>query len=117
MATGNYKSLIHYGDEDSLHLSIFIFNMLSHEEKVDFSCNNYPKKKKVRTRFVYHTSDTYLIGTSLNNLLSEKKNDFFDDLLVPIFNHHNFSEKIKYIRRTNDEKSTIYWMGNVSSTR
>ena len=109
MATGQYKSLIHYGDEDSLASVNFIFNKLSHEDKVDFSCNNYPKKKKPGTTFVYHTSDTYLIGTSLNNLLSDKKeNDFFDDLLVPIFNHHNFSEKIKYIRRTNDIKNQPY---------
>ncbi len=109
MATGQYKSLIHYGDEDSLASVNFIFNKLSHEEKVDFSCNNYPKKKKPGTTFVYHTSDTYLIGTSLNNLLSDKKeNDFFDDLLVPIFNHHNFSEKAKYIRRTNDIRNQPY---------
>ncbi len=109
MATGQYKSLIHYGDEDSLASVNFIFNKLSHEEKVDFSCNNYPKKKNPGTTFVYHTSDTYLIGTSLNNLLSDKKeNDFFDDLLVPIFNHHNFSEKIKYIRRTNDNRNQPY---------
>ena len=109
MATGQYKSLVHYGDEDSLASVNFIFNNLSHEEKVDFSCNNYPKKKNPGTTFVYHTSDTYLIGTSLNNLLSDKKeNDFFDDLLVPIFNHHNFSEKIKYIRRTNDIRNQPY---------
>ena len=109
MATGQYKSLVHYGDEDSLASVDFIFNKLSHEEKVDFSCNNYPKKKNPGTTFVYHTSDTYLIGTSLNNLLSDKKeNDFFDDLLVPIFNHHNFSEKIKYIRRTNDNRNQPY---------
>ena len=109
MATGQYKSLVHYGDEDSLASVNFIFNKLSHEEKVDFSCNNYPKKKNPGTTFVYHTSDTYLIGTSLNNLLSDKKeNDFFDDLLVPIFNHHNFSEKIKYIRRTNDNRNQPY---------
>ena len=34
--------------------------------------------------------------------------NFFDDLLVPIFNHHNFSEKIKYIRRTNDIRNQPY---------
>ena len=109
MATGQYKSLVHYGDEDSLGSVNFIFNKLSHEEKVDFSCNNYPKKKNPGTTFVYHTSDTYLIGTSLNNLLSDKKeNDFFDDLLVPIFDHFNFSQKIKYIRRTNDNRHQPY---------
>ena len=29
-------------------------------------------------------------------------------MLVPIFNHHNFSEKIKYIRRTNDIRNQPY---------
>ena len=109
MTTGHYKSTIYYGDEDSLASANFIFNDLSHEEKVNFSCNYYPKKKKPGTEFVYHTSDTYLIGASLNNLLSDKEeDDFFDDLLVPIFDYHNFSEKIKFTRRTNDPREQPY---------
>ena len=109
MSTGHYKSSSHYSDEDSLASVNFIFNKLNHEEKVNFSCNNYPKKKKPGTIFVYQTSNTYLIGTSLNNLLSDKEeDDFFSDLLVPIFDHNNFSEKIKYIRRTDDIRHQPY---------
>jgi hypothetical protein len=37
MATGQYKSLVHYGEEDSLASVNFIFNKLSQEEKVDFA--------------------------------------------------------------------------------
>ncbi len=109
MSTGHYKSSFHYSDEDSLASVNFIFNELNHDEKVNFSCNNYPKRKKPGTIFVYQTSNTYLIGTSLNNLLFDKEeNDFFSDLLVPIFDRHNFSEKIKYIRRTDDVRQQPY---------
>ena len=109
MSTGHYKSSSHYSDEDSLASVNFIFNKLNHEEKVNFSCNNYPRKKKPGTIFVYQTSNTYLIGTSLNNLLSDKEeNDFFSDLLVPIFDRNNFSENIKYTRRTDDIRQQPY---------
>ena len=109
MSSGNYRSSLHYGDEDSLSSVDFIFNKLSHNDKVEFACNAYPKKKKPGSQFVYHTSDTYLLGTALNNLLKDKEeNDFFEDLLIPIFNEKDFSQKIKYIRRTSDKRAQPY---------
>ena len=109
MSSGNYRSSLHYEDEDSLSSVDFIFNKLSHNKKLEFACNAYPKKKKPGTQFVYHTSDTYLLGTALNNLLKDKEEkDFFEDILIPIFNENNFSQKIKYIRRTSDERAQPY---------
>ena len=42
-------------------------------------------------------------------MLKERdENDFFNDLLIPIFDKKDFSEKIKYIRRTNDSARQPY---------
>ena len=109
MTTGNYKSSQHSVDEDSLASLNFIFNLKDSSQKEKFACNNYPNKSKPGQRFVYHSSDTYLLGVALNNLLQEKvETDFFDDLLVPIFSDINLSEKIKYTRRTIDENRQPY---------
>lgn len=109
MSSGNYKSLQHYGDENSFSSVNFIFNLLSHDDKVEFACNAFPRKRNPGLQFVYHTSDTYLLGTALNNLLTDKEDsDFFDDLLIPIFEKNNFSQKIKYTRRTSDERAQPY---------
>ena len=109
MVTGNFKSDIHSVDEDSLSSLNFIFNLTESTEKVNFACNNYPKRTSPNKKFVYHSSDTYLLGLALNNLLTDKvENDYFNDLLIPIFNKKDFSEKIKYIRRTTDKEKVPY---------
>ena len=109
MTTGNYKSQVHSEDEDSLSSLNFIFNLHDSHEKEDFACNNYPRKSKPNLKFVYHSSDTYLLGLSLNKLLlANEENDFFNDLLLPIFSDINLSESIKHIRRTNDKNRQPY---------
>lgn len=109
MTTGNYKSSIHSLDEDNISSLNFIFNLITLDEKEEFACNQYPNKSKPNTKFVYHSSDTFLLGLALNNLLKERdENDFFNDLLIPIFDKKDFSEKIKYIRRTNDSLRQPY---------
>ena len=109
MTTGNYKSNVHSLDEDNISSLNFIFNLTTLDEKEDFACNQYPNKSKPNTKFVYHSSDTFLLGLALNNLLKERdENDFFNDLLIPIFDKKDFSEKIKYIRRTNDSARQPY---------
>ena len=109
MTTGNYKSNVHSLDEDNISSLNFIFNLTTLDEKEDFACNQYPNKSKSNTKFVYHSSDTFLLGLALNNLLKERdENDFFNDLLIPIFDKKDFSEKIKYIRRTNDSARQPY---------
>ena len=52
--------------------NIFPKVLITLDEKEEFACNQYPNKSKPNTKFVYHSSDTFLLGLALNNLLKER---------------------------------------------
>ncbi|GLX81452.1 serine hydrolase [Thalassotalea eurytherma] len=84
MTTGFYASEKHGVDEGSSDTLKF-FLAESHQDKVKFACNHYPKKSSAGNKFIYHTSDTYLLGVALNRFYQhhyghDKK--LFDDFLV-----------------------------------
>ena len=85
MATGNYESLTPFADEGARNVSRF-FSSLSHQGKIDYACSIYSRKAPPGTQWVYHTWDTYLVGTAMNahlrNLTGNPKADYFNDLIV-----------------------------------
>ncbi len=64
MATGRYDSTDNQADEDDSNTSRF-FIAPTHAEKLQIACTRYPRKSPPGTQFVYHTTDTYLLGTAL----------------------------------------------------
>ena len=74
MATGNFRSLASEEDENSVPHERFVFAD-NHSDKLSFACGFFPRKAEPGTRFVYHTSDTYIVGTALQALLREKHAD------------------------------------------
>lgn len=105
MATGNFHSLGADGDEDSKAYQA-LFLTKSHAEKIKFSCEHFPHKSKPGTIFVYHTSDTYILGAALNAYWKAKMGadrDFFRDLIVTdIFTPLGLSTSAKWTRRSYD---------------
>ncbi len=106
MTSGHYLSNKDTGDEDAKHSLIF-FNAKTHQEKIRYSCRYLPKKQPAGERFIYHTSDTYLLGTALTHFIKAKKGkhaDIFNDVLVndlwPVI---GFSPVVYSTRRTIDE--------------
>lgn len=90
MATGNYLDSLDTNDED-IYLEtewegLNFFLDLDHQSKLTFSSNRFPRKSTPGEQFVYHTSDTYLLGTAMNghlrSLKSSPKADYFRDLVV-----------------------------------
>lgn len=110
MATGQYLSTDFDFDESSRAMTRFLFNSNQHDKKVKLACKIFPQKKKPGKTFVYHTSDTYLLGAAMNNYLStiSKNMDYFDDLLVPFLRSKNFSEISQHSLRTEDKSNTAY---------
>mgnify|MGYP000042640047 CR=1 FL=1 len=75
MSTGNYQNIGHSADEGAEHSQIF-FKAKSHQDKINYSCQYFSHKSQPGTTFVYHTSDTYLLGSALNNYLNaQQKNN------------------------------------------
>lgn len=84
MATGQYDSPAYMADEDSARIQLFL-KPDDHPHRLAFACEAYPGRDQPGTRFVYHTSDTYLLGTVLQNALrripGREKQDIFEDVL------------------------------------
>ncbi len=112
MSTGNYQAIGHSVDEAAEHSQIF-FKAKTHQQKINYSCQYFNQKSQPGTTFVYHTSDTYILGTALNNYLKAQsiKNEYqgtvdifeqvFSDKLWPQL---SLSAVAYSSRRTTDRK-------------
>ena len=106
MTTGNYLSTEHSADESASHMASF-FNTASHINRLEYACNQFPRKQAPGEQFVYHTSDTYLLGAGLQAYWKAKadnpQSDVFTDVLVSeIFSQAGLSAVVNKTRRTQD---------------
>ncbi len=106
MATGNYESAKPKVDEEAFHMNK-LFLPETHKEKIAYCCGYFERKSKPGTQWVYHTSDTYIVGTAMNNYLQKTTNnpeaDYFKDLIVDdIFTPLGMSPTSKKQLRTYD---------------
>jgi len=105
MATGNYASATPAADEDAAIASEF-FLAEEHAAKVRAACNSYARRAAPGTRWVYHTSDTYLAGTALTAYIRQHGGpglDLYDDLVVaPLWKPLGLSPLTFATRRTYD---------------
>ena len=110
MSTGQYFNSTHDFDESSVASSEVIFMFEEHKDKIKKACSAFPKKTKPGTRFVYHTSDTYILGVALNNYLQSNSNrkDYFNDVLIPFLESNNLSQTSQSVLATNDNINQSY---------
>ncbi len=106
MATGNYDSARYEEDENDAKTR-GLFLPLEHVGKIAFACGAYPRRAPPGTVWVYHTSDTYLLGTALNDYLKSLPGragaDIFDDVVVAeVFRPLGLSPVTSTTRRTYD---------------
>jgi hypothetical protein len=84
MATGRYLSSEDNQDEDSADMLGF-FTAETHAKKIAFACTHYPRRALPGVQWVYHTTDSYVLGTALDAFYRAKVGagaDVYDDLLV-----------------------------------
>jgi len=105
MTTGHYDSPEPHVDEDAAIVSRFFLGE-DHATKIDFACNEYPRKSGPGEHWSYQTWATYLAGTAINNRLKSlvgNDADFYDDLLVDeLWRPMGLSPLAMQTRRTND---------------
>lgn len=107
MATGQYDSPAYMADEDDARVRDF-FAPDTHAPRLAFACEAYPRHDPPGTRWVYHTSDTYLLGTvmqdALRRLPGRERDDVFDDVLwADVFGPLGLSPTARATRRSHDE--------------
>jgi hypothetical protein len=105
MLTGHFRSSAYMQDEYAADVAPF-FDATDHLAKITFACTHYPRKAPPGEVWVYHTSDTYLLGTALQTFYRERRGmgvDAFQELLVePIWKPLHLSPTIGVTRRTAD---------------
>ena len=106
MDTGHYQSATYMADEDSPVIAGF-FNPTDYAHKLAFACEAYPHRSEPGKQWVYHTTDTFLLGVALNNLFKQhagrEGQDIFTDLLdAHIYAPLKLSATARTTRRTYD---------------
>ncbi len=105
MATGLYRSAVDQEDEDAAGTGRFFFPT-DHAHKIRYACHEYQRRAAPGTTWVYHTSDTYVLGVALQRFLQQHRGptaDFYRDLLVePLWKPLGLSPSAAVIRRTYD---------------
>jgi hypothetical protein len=107
MATGHYKSARYMADEDGAKMFRF-FLPLDHETKIRRACGLFKRKSRPGVKWVYHTSDTYILGTALNNYLKQRRGpaaDIYRDILTPLWRKLGLSPVMDFTRRTYDRRA------------
>ncbi|MEP7242819.1 MAG: hypothetical protein ABI885_03945 [Gammaproteobacteria bacterium] len=105
MVTGNYSSPVDQVDEAELSLTKF-FGTESHAARIKVSCRYFRHQSAPGTQWVYHTSDTYVLGTALQAFVHEHmgaERDVYQDVLVgPLWHALGLSPLPDTTRRTRD---------------
>jgi len=106
MKTGNFVSAGFSKDEDSAEMTPF-FLAESHIDKLNFSCEAWPRQQPPGKQLVYHTTDHYLLGTAMNVFLRQKEGaqaDIFRDMIdADIFKPLQMSQTSQATQRSYDE--------------
>jgi CubicO group peptidase (beta-lactamase class C family) len=106
MTSGHYLDPTDQADEMAAHADALFFGKTSHREKIDYACGHFPRKDRPGERWVYRTSDTYILGTAMTAYLSQLRGepaDIVDDLLAPeVWDVIQLSPTARVSRRTRD---------------
>lgn len=108
MTTGHYGADKYMVDEGSKKMINF-FDALTHEDKIKTACRAFKRKSRPGLKWVYHTSDTYILGTALQDYLKQKQGieaDIYQDILGrALWKELALSPVLDTTRRTSDHRA------------
>ena len=110
MATGQYKYKNYYSEDWYLEQEGY-FKNFTHKDKIKSACNFFKKQANPGIKLSYHSSDTYILGTALNQFYKQNvssEGDIYYDLLLPLWNSLELSDALNEIRRSLDNVRQPY---------
>lgn len=108
MATGNYRSALYMRDEDSAKMEDF-FLAESYADKIALAFD-WPDKTTPGTRWVYHTSDTFILTRAMHNYLQSQEGpgaDIFEFVVQEVYVPIGIGPGAHTTLRTSDDN----WQG------
>ena len=103
-AVGHYRNEKHPLDEALISERGF-FTSLTHAEKIKLACGLFSKKDKPGKKFVYHSTEIYILGTALNNFIksaNSPNSDLYEDIMKPLWDNLSLSHALNKSQRTAD---------------
>lgn len=105
MGSGRYDSRKREEDENNSVTRPF-FLVEDHAEKIRLACTQYPRREAPGKTWVYHTSDTYILGAAMRAFWRQRHGadaDLYRELLVdPVWSRLGLSPEVSVPRRTRD---------------
>jgi len=119
MTTGHYNSMLDRQDEWAVDTEAHFFIPEQHTQKIDYACKGYVHQQPPGQQWVYHTTDTYLVGTAMQNIWQAAGGrDLFDELVVEgIYKPLQLSQITYQMRRSLDETRQVFSGFGLSFTR
>lgn len=109
MSTGRYTSK-HYDVDEAASRPFFLAD--THAEKIKYACQTHKRRDAPGKTFVYHTTDTYILGAAITAYLRKHSGngdaDIFETLLTPIFSDLGLSPVALQTRRTYDNERQAF---------
>jgi len=105
MVTGRYGSREHGVDEGSDVTLQGFFLAQSHGAKLRYACSAWPRQAAPGEAWVYHSTDTYLLGAAMTALLRNQRGDgadIFNDLVLPLWEPLALSAVSRHTLRSDD---------------
>lgn len=107
MASGHYRSADYEADEGALETFPF-FDAETRDAKLSFACGAYPRRTAPGKVWVYHTSDTFLLGQAMTAALRRhlgSQADLYRDLVAPVWAGLSPSPYLDTVMRTYDAEA------------
>lgn len=108
MATGRYNSDGFETDEMSATSWGFL-SQSTHAGRIERACSMFTQREPPGERWVYHTSDTYVLGAAMQGFLRQETGnanaDIYDDLLRPIWRALGLGPLTEQTRRSYDAEA------------
>ncbi|MGE0581249.1 MAG: serine hydrolase [Steroidobacteraceae bacterium] len=105
MATGHFDSP-RYDEDEKSPATLPFFIAENHQAKIEFACRHFPRRAGPGTQWVYHTTDTYVLGTALEAYVQRHLgagHDFYRDVVVAkLWAPLGLSPVTRETRRTRD---------------
>lgn len=110
MATGNYRLAGYMSDEDGSYMNTFL-TAVTYTDKIN-AAFNWPNKAAPGSTWVYHTSDTFLVGRAMNNYnIAQGGTDIWTMLVNEVYVPAGMSRGFMTTLRTDNSPTGVPYAG------
>lgn len=102
-----------YGEDEGAPHSARFFEAITHKDKITYACGQFPRQAQPGEQFVYHSSDTYLLGAALQTFVKQQygqEHELIRDVLFAgLYQSLSLSEVARHHRHTQGQPAMPFF--------